>query len=82
MTQNTNQITKNQIKTQVQSNCDYELALLKSVVNLLRETIDLIVSEDFDIDNQKNLATLLINLIIAEADVEFSLKCFLGDANE
>jgi hypothetical protein len=67
MTQNTNQnsITK----------CNYEKTLLKNSLNILRETIDLIVSEDFDFDNPKNIATVVVNLTIIETNLNNAISC-------
>jgi hypothetical protein len=71
MTQNTNQ---NSIKI-TKTSCDFEKTLLKNSLNILRETIDLIVSEDFDIDNPKNIATVVVNLTIIETNLNNAISC-------
>ena len=67
MTQKTNQnsITK----------CDFEKALLKNSLSLLRETLDMITSEDFDIDNPENLTTVVVNLTIIETNLNNAISC-------
>jgi len=67
MTQNTNQ--NSIIK------CNYEKTLLKNAITILNETIDLIVSEDFDFDNPKNITTIVVNLIRTQIAIDFALKC-------
>ena len=72
--------------SKTQNNCDYEVNLLKKTLDMLREVINTIISKDFDINNPKSITELLINLIIAEADIEFVLKCLdfhrVGVTNE
>jgi hypothetical protein len=71
MTQTTNQNSIQITKTK----CDFEKTLLKNALNILRETIDLIVSEDFDFDNPKNLATIVVNLTIIETNLNNAISC-------
>jgi hypothetical protein len=55
--------------------CSFEKTLLKNSLNILRETIDLIVSEDFDFDNPKNIATVVVNLTIIETNLNNAISC-------
>ena len=67
MTQKTNQnsITK----------CNFEKTLLKNAITILNETIDTVTSEDFDFDNPRNVAAVVVNLIRAQIAIDFALKC-------
>jgi hypothetical protein len=55
--------------------CDFEKALLKNSLSLLRETLDMITSEDFDFDNPKNIATVVVNLTIIETNLNNAISC-------
>jgi hypothetical protein len=64
-TSNQNSITK----------CDFEKVLLKNSISLLRETVDMITSEDFDFDNPNNIATIVVNLTIIETNLNNAISC-------
>ena len=71
MTQKPN---KNSIQI-TKTKCDFEKALLKNSISLLRETLDMITSEDFDFDNPKNIATIVVNLTIIETNLNNAISC-------
>jgi len=55
--------------------CDFEKISLKNTLSLLRETIDYITSGDFDVNNPKNLAKIVVNLTIVETNLINAMTC-------